>query len=342
MSVNEASNSKMIKITAIDTHVAGEPLRIIKEGFPEIQGKTMLEKRKYARKFFDHLRTALMWEPRGHADMYGCIITEPVTSDGDIGVLFMHNEGFSTMCGHGIIGLATTAVETELISLKNNEPMIKIDTPAGRVTAKVSIENNRVQKVSFTNVPSFVYSMDEEVDVPGFGLIRYDIAFGGAFYAICHSEKLGLNLIPQNFQLLVHTGRAIKHAVIEHKSIQHPFEEDMGFLYGTIFVAPSAEKDSHSRNVCVFADGEIDRSPTGTGVSARAALHYTRGELEIGEKFKVESILGTSFTGWVVEETKFGPYNAVIPEIEGSAYITGVNDFLIDPKDPLRYGFLLR
>lgn len=334
--------SNWIRINTIDAHTAGEPLRIITDGIEPIPGKTILDKRRYAQENLDHLRKALIWEPRGHTDMYGCILTEPVTPDGKIGVLFLHNEGFSTMCGHGIIGLVTVALDTGLISTEGKEPIIKIDTPAGRVTAFAHVQNGKVKEVSFQNVPSFVFALDQKVDVPGMGRISYDVAFGGAFYAFCRAEKLGLRLIPEEFSKLIDAGRQIKHAVTKSLPIIHPFEKDMGFLYGTIFIGPAHDKRHHSRNVCIFAEGEVDRSPTGIGVSARAALHQARGELKKDDPFVVESILGTCFTGRIVETTRFGPFEAVIPEITGSAYITGRNELLIDPDDSLKNGFFLR
>jgi len=331
-----------IRIQTIEAHAEGEPLRIITKGFPRLMGKSILEKRRYIRDNFDQLRTALMWEPRGHADMYGCVVTEATTPDGTIGVIFLHNDGYSTMCGHGILALTTVALETGMITLETANTIIKIDTPAGRVTAKAHMAGNRVAKVSFENVPSFVYALDQRVSVPGFGDIRYDIAFGGAFYAICQADELGLKLIPEEFSKLVSAGRSIKQAVMQHHPIQHPFEEELSFLYGTIFTGPAHSQGHHSRNVCVFAEGEVDRSPTGTGVSARAALHFKREEIGKGEPFVVESLLGTCFTGRVVRTVTFGPYDAVIPQVSGTAHITGKSEFLIDPADPLKHGFFLR
>jgi trans-L-3-hydroxyproline dehydratase len=302
----------------------------------------MLEKRRYARQHLDHLRTALMGEPRGHADMYGCIPTDAVSPDGQLGVLFLHNEGFSTMCGHGIIGLAVVAVETGLVKIPEENPVLKIDTPSGRVEARVCFDSGRVREVSFLNVPSFVYVLDREVEIPGLGTIRVDIAFGGAFYAFCRADDLGVRLLPEESRRLVELGMAVKTAVVARLPIQHPSEPDLGFLYGTIIIGKPESRAHHSRNVCIFAEGELDRSPTGTGVSARAALHFARGELQPGEPFIVESILGTCFTGRVHAVTRFGDYEAVIPEVRGSAYITGRHEFLIDPGDPLGHGFSVR
>lgn len=347
-----------IRITTIDAHTAGEPLRIITGGWPEMPGDTILAKRRYAREHLDHLRTAVMWEPRGHADMYGCIPTEPVTPDGTLGVLFLHNEGFSTMCGHGVIGLVKAGIETGLLA---PEPVVRLDTPAGRVTAFPHYDaDGRVTHVSFHNVPSFVYALDQLVDVPGLGRVRYDVAFGGAFYAYVRAEEVGVGLAAEDFRELIDLGTRIKKAVMAVSIPQHPFEPDLSLLYGVIFVGRAhnlsvsqSQVDnetqsvrgweiSRSREVCVFADGEVDRSPTGTGVSGRAALHYAKGEIGLGETFVVESILGTTFTGMVVEETQFGPYAAVIPQVSGTAHIVGRNELLIDPDDALQDGFLLR
>jgi trans-L-3-hydroxyproline dehydratase len=329
-------------IKTIDAHAAGEPLRVITGGFPEVPGDTILAKRRYLKENWDKLRTGLMWEPRGHADMYGVLVTEPVTPDGDLGVLFMHNEGYSTMCGHGIIGLTKVGLDTGLIRKEGENPVIRIDSPAGRVTATAHRKNGTVESVSFLNVPSFVFAQDQKVNVEGIGEVRYDVAFGGAFYAYVRADEIGIGLEAKDFRQLIDWGMRIKRAVMESLLIRHPFEEDLGFLYGTIFTGAPLDSRRHSRNVCIFAEGEVDRSPTGTGVSGRAALHYARSEVKLGEPFTVESIIGTCFTGRVVEETRFGPYEAVIPEISGSASIVGVNILLFDPQDALDEGFILR
>ncbi len=331
-----------LKITTIDAHTAGEPFRVITGGYPDLPGDTILERRRYARQHLDHLRTALMWEPRGHADMYGCIVTPPVSPEADIGILFMHNEGYSTMCGHGIIGIAKVALETGLLPLAEPETTIRIDTPAGLVTAHATVEEGQVTRVRFHNVPSFVLALDQIVDVPGLGQVRYDIAFGGAFYAFVQAQDVGLTCTPEDFRPLIGKGIAIKRAVMADRPIPHPYEPDLSFLYGTIFVGPPLDRGAHSRNVCIFAEGEVDRCPTGTGVSARLAIHHARGEIGVGEPMVVESILGSRFTGSIVETTAFGPYPAIIPEVEGTAHITGRHEFLIDPADPLRDGFMLR
>jgi len=331
-----------LKITTIDAHTGGEPFRVITGGWPELPGDTILERRRYAKEKLDHLRTALMFEPRGHADMYGCIITPPVTPGADIGILFMHNEGFSTMCGHGIIGITKVALETGLLPLTAPETTIKIDTPAGLVTAHARVADGRVESVYFHNVPSFVLALDETVEVPGLGSVRYDLAFGGAFYAYVQAGSVGLTCTPEDYGALIETGRAIKQAIMTNRPIPHPFEADLSFLYGTIFIGPPLGEGAHSRNVCVFAEGEVDRSPTGTGVSGRLAIHHARGELGLNQPIIIESIIGSRFTGRVIATTPFGPHPAITPEVEGVAHITGRHEFLIDPTDPLRAGFMLR
>jgi proline racemase len=330
------------RITTIDVHAAGEPLRIIISGYPELPGQTILARRRYASEHFDYLRKILMWEPRGHADMYGCIITPPTSREAHFGVLFLHNEGYSSMCGHGIIAVAKVAVETGLVPLTHPVTVVRIDSPAGLITAHAKISRGSVESVAFRNVPSFVLALDEIIDVPGLGEVRYDLAFGGAFYAYVQAEQVGFKCTPDEFQQLIEKGMAIKRAIANSRTIPHPFEPDLSFLYGTIFIAPPTVPGVDSRNVCIFAEGEVDRSPTGTGVSGRMAIHFARKEIGLMQAMVIESIIGSRFTGRVIETTRFGNYEAVIPEVEGTAHITGRNEFLIDPEDPLRNGFILR
>ncbi len=331
-----------LQITTIDAHSGGEPLRIIINGFPQIKGKTILEYRQYVKENFDYLRTALMWEPRGHADMYGCIITPPVTPTAEFGILFLHNEGFSTMCGHAILTITKVVVETNIIEMKSPITEVKIDTPAGLVTAYAKIEDKEVKSVYFHNVPSFVVALDQVIKVPNLGEVHYDLAFGGAFYAFVNADEIGVKLRPEDSADLIRKGMAIKKTIMKNRTIEHPFENDLGFLYGTIFVGSSLSQEANSRNVCIFADGEVDRCPTGTGVSARMAIHYKKGEITLNEPMVIESIIGSKYTGSVVELTKFGGMEAVIPKIEGTAHITGVNKLVFDPNDSLKNGFIIR
>jgi proline racemase len=330
------------RLLSVDAHAEGEPLRVILAGFPLPHDRTILERRRFAHDHMDELRTALMWEPRGHADMYGCIVTPAVSPGADFGVLFTHNEGYSTMCGHGIIAVTTVLLEIGLFPMQAPASVLRIDTPAGLVTATAHIENGRVVAVAFRNVPAFVVELDARVRLPDHGEVLYDLAFGGAFYAYVPADSVGLEITPANSRALADAGMAVKRAVAAARVIEHPNDAGLGFLYGTIFTGPAHAPHAHSRNVCVFAEGEVDRSPTGTGVSGRLAIHHARGEIGRNEPIVVESIIGSRFTGRVVEETRVGEFNAIVPEVEGRAWITGRHEFLIDETDPLARGFLVR
>ena len=339
---NWSPSSDWLKITTIDAHTAGEPLRIVTKGIPELCGDTMLAKSRFMSKNYDHLRKHLMWEPRGHADMYGCVITSPVSEEADFGVIFMHNEGYSSMCGHGIIAITKVAVDSGIVKASEPITKVKINSPAGLITATGYIENEKVKEVSFQNVPSFVVALDSKIEINGFGKIKYDLAFGGAYYAYVKAKNVGLTCYPKDIDKLIYIGREIKKAVSSSIKITHPYDDDLSFLYGTIFIDEDENIQSHSRNVCVFADGEVDRSPTGTGVSGRLAIHYAHNEIGIGEQITIESIIGTKFDGKIIESTRFGSFDAIIPEITGSAFITGKHEFYIDPEDQIRGGILLR
>ena len=324
------------RITTIDMHTGGEPLRVIVDGLPPIDGRNVLEKRRYFRKHYDHLRTGLMWEPRGHADMYGAVITSSANADFD--VFFLHNEGYSTMCGHAIIALTKLVVEIQLV----DKHEVTFNVPAGKILARASVSDSKVVKASFRNVPSFLYLRDQRVEVEGLGAVEFDVAYGGAFYVLVDAQRVGLQLIPEHADRIIDCGRRIKGAVMNHFPITHPFEEDLSVLYGTIFTAPALDPSHHSRNACIFAEGELDRSATGSGVSARAALHFAKGELGLNERVTIESVLGSTMSVEVVEVTVFGPYDAVVPEVSGTASITGRNEFYFDPDDPLQSGFIFR
>lgn len=334
-----------LQIKTIDMHTGGEPLRVITEGFPELKGSSVLEYRRYCKEHYDHLRTALMFEPRGHADMYGCILCRPNDEEGDFGVIFLHNEGYSTMCGHAIIALTTLCVEMKWIEVKEGDNIVKIDAPCGRITSFAHIKNGVLTGVRFHCVASFVVGLDQTVEVPELGTVTYDLAYGGAFYAYVDMDKnnFDFDLSKNSYQQLIRKGMDIKKAVMQqdHK-ILHPFENDLSFLYGTIFTEKSDKRSIDSRNVCVFADGEVDRCPTGSGVSGRMAIHKRRNEIDFGETMSIESITDSVFIGSVVEEVDFGPFKAVIPQVEGTANITGMHTFVIDPNDPMKHGFILR
>ena len=330
------------RIRTIDAHTGGEPFRVIVEGFPELKGKTILERRAYAQAHVDHLRMALMLEPRGHADMYGGIITPPEHPGSDIGVLFVHNEGYSTMCGHGIIALVTVLIECGYVEEPLPEMNFRIDTPAGTVDATGYYRDQAVQSVSFLNVPSFVVDLDQRIEVASIGHVQYDLAFGGAYYAYVDAHSMGLDCDQTNVHEIISAGKAIKKAIMSDRQIIHPVDQELSFLYGVIFTERYESGRLFGKNVCVFADGEVDRSPTGTGVSGRLAIHHARGEIDQGESITIESIIGSTFSGSVEEEVEFGGYESIIPRVEGEAYITGHHEFMIDPRDAIGEGFLLR
>ena len=328
--------------TTIDAHTGGEPLRIVTGGVPRIPGATILEKRRWARAHLDHVRRALILEPRGHADMYGAYLTEPVTAAADLGVIFMHNEGYSDMCGHGIVALATVAVAQGLVARTVPETRVGIDAPAGFIEAFACWDGRRVGEVRFRNVPSFLHTRDLTVTTPSFGDVTVDIAFGGAFYAYLDAADIGLGVVPERLRELIQAGHEIKHAVMAAADIVHPLESELRGIYGAILTGPPETPAGTQRNVCIFADREVDRSPTGTGTAGRVAQLVARGRLGLGETIVNESIVGSIFTGRALERTTVGPYDAVVPEVAGRAAIVGWNTWVVDPDDPLGAGFLLR
>ena len=334
-----------LQIKTIDMHTGGEPLRVIVDGFPELKGNSVLDYRRYCKENYDYLRTALMFEPRGHADMYGCILLPPNDEDGDFGIIFLHNEGYSTMCGHAIIAVSTLAIEMNWIDVKEGDNILKIDAPCGRITSYTQVKNGKVTGVKFHCVPSFVVGLDRTVEVEGLGKVTYDLAYGGAFYAYVDMNKnnFDFDLTSSSYRSLISNGMAIKRAVIEQdQEIIHPFESDLSFNYGTIFIGDSLHQGIDSRNVCVFAEGEVDRCPTGSGVSGRMAIHKKRGEIDYGESMLIESITDAVFKCSVISEEDYGPFTAVIPQVEGTAHITGMQTFVIDPNDPMKNGFIFR
>ena len=331
-------------IHTVDAHTAGEPLRIITSGLPLIPGDTILEKRRHMLAHYDHFRTLLMLEPRGHSGMYGCLITPPVRPDADFGVIFMHNEGYSTMCGHGIIAVVKAAAEIGLIETQEGENLVLIDAPAGRITARLAVDQGRAGSVSFDNVPSFVYARKVPVDLDGPGRVLVDIAFGGAFYAYVMAGDLGVEVNTEQIDRLVELGEEIKHRVMEQMEVVHPLEPDLCGIYGTIICeptvpSPEGEGGLVSKNVCIFADAQIDRSPTGTGTSGRLALLHDRGLLGPGMIFTNKSVIDTVFWGRVKETCRVGDFEAVITEVGGEAHIMGFHQFVLEPKDPLALGF---
>ncbi len=322
----------MPPITTVDYHTAGEPFRIVTGGVELPQGATILDKRRDALERLDHVRRRLVFEPRGHADMYGCYVVEPNDEGADLGVVFFHNAGYSTACGHGTIALVTWAVDEGVVPRVEGETRVVVDVPSGRLETWARVEDGRVRSVRFRNVPAFVHATGLEI-----GEREVDIAFGGAFYASVE-ERVASGELPR----LIELGRELKRAVEEWQDVVHPLEPELRDVYGVIFWQEEGEGPLTQRNVTVFADGEVDRSPCGSGTSARLALLDRSGRLPRGEELRHLSIVDTEFRGRVVGEADVAGTPAVLTEVEGSAYRTGEHSFTLEPDDPLGDGFLLR
>jgi proline racemase len=323
-------------------HTGGEPLRIVTSGYPKLAGRRLLDKRRDALAHHDAFRRLLMHEPRGHADMYGAVLVEPDDPQADIAVLFLHGEGYSTMCGHAILALGRWAVDSGLVTVSEPETDVAIQAPCGLVRAVVSVENGKSGRVRFRSVPSFVFAREVIVDTAEWGPLQVDVAYGGAFYAILAADSIGLDLHATPARHLADAGEAITRAATAQVRLHHPDDGDLAFLYGTVFTdGRDAFEEAPTRNVCVFAGRQVDRSPTGSGVSARLALQWTRGEIALGQARRFESIVGSQFVGTAVEETRAGPYRAVIAEVSGQAHYSGEARFTLEADDPLAAGFLL-
>jgi proline racemase len=328
-------------VTATDYHTAGEPFRIVTGGVGRIPGSTILEKRRYAQQHLDRVRALLVNEPRGHADMYGCFLTDPVEEGSALGVLFFHNAGFSTACGHGTIALATYALETGMLPIDEPVTALRLDAPSGTLAVTATVTSGRVEGVRFRNVPAFVHAEAVDVDTSR-GRLAVDVAYGGAFYASLTADAAGLAVEPRDLPALIQLGREIKHALEAKLDVVHPEEPELRDVYGVIFFAEESADPRVQRNVTIFADGEVDRSPCGSGTSARLALLHRHGRLGKGETLVHRSIVGTQFEGVVVDETEVAGRPAVVTEVAGSAHLTGRHEFVLEPHDPLGTGFLLR
>jgi len=337
----EATDNQLC-IKTLDCHTGGEPLRIITSGFPELKGQTVLEKRRFCKEHFDHLRTALMFEPRGHADMYGAIVVNAERDNSHFGAIFIHNEGYSSMCGHAVIALTKFAIESGLVVKTGDQTKVIIDVPCGQIHAIGHGNNETIESVTFDCVPSYVLYQEQTVDVDGIGKVSFDVAFGGAYYAYVMASEVGLLCTPDYYNKMIDIGRKIKQAVSDNFEIVHPFEADLSFLYGTIFIDDASHSSIHSRNVCVFADGEVDRSPTGSGICGRIAIHMAKKQVELNQSITIESILGSQFQVKAIRQLDYAGHSAVIPQVTGRAYISGKSELIIDPEDPFKSGFILR
>jgi proline racemase len=332
-------------ITTIDYHTGGEPFRIVTGGVPAPEGRTVLERRRWALDHLDDVRHLLIDEPRGHADMYGCFVTEPDDEGADLGVVFFHNEGYSTACGHGTIALVTWAVESGRIKATGPETAVVVDVPSGRLACTASVRDGRVESVRFRNVPAWVLARDVTISTTR-GPVTLDVGYGGAFYGSVDVTTLGLAVSPTDLPTLIGLQRELRPALDAALDVRHPDEPDLHGIYGIIFWQPDDDAEGArlaQQNVTVFADGEVDRSPCGSGTSARLAILHARRELDFGQRMLHRSIVDSVFMGTIVAPSgAVGGHPAIITEIEGAAYETGRHMFTLDPRDPLGTGFLLR
>ncbi|MGX7678576.1 proline racemase family protein [Jatrophihabitans sp. DSM 45814] len=338
-------NPKQLQISVTEYHTAGEPFRIVTGGHAPIPGQTILDKRRFVQQRLDHVRQLVINEPRGHADMYGCFLTEPEAPGAPFGTLFFHNEGYSTACGHGTIALATWAIEHGIVDVDeaDSEVTIAIDVPSGRVHAVAELDQGRVTQVRFRNVPAFVYA--EAVPVAtNLGDVSVDIGFGGAFYAMLDVTELPTAVEPGRLPEIIELGRSIKASVMSSLLVQHPEQPELRDIYGVIFYQqePDSEGRLCQRNVTIFADGEVDRSPCGSGTSTRVAHLNLRGQLKSGEQLVHRSIIDTEFIATPIGAVTVAGRDAVLTEVVGSAHLTGIHHLILQPGDPLGTGFILR
>jgi proline racemase len=330
-----------LEVSTVDYHCAGEPFRIVVGGVEGLRGTTILEKRRDAAERLDHIRRLLIYEPRGHADMYGCFVTEPDDEGAALGVVFFHNEGYSTACGHGTIALVTWALEEGRIAMQETETEVVVDVPSGRLPCVARCAGGRVLSVRFRNVPSFVLARDLRVETER-GCIALDVAYGGAFYASVDAPAHGLAVEPGRLPELIALQRELRPAIEAAVGVVHPLEPELRGIYGVVFFQEESEGPPLThRNVTVFADGEVDRSPCGSGTSARLAVLHDRGDLSVGDELRHLGIVGTEFRGRIVASTEVESRPAIVTEVEGSAHLTGHHRFVLD-DDPLGTGFLLR
>jgi proline racemase len=325
---------------AVDSHTEGMPTRVVTGGVSPIPGATMLERRETFLREMDDLRLLLMREPRGHAAMSGAILQPPTREDADWGVLFIEVSGCLPMCGHGTIGVATVLVETGMVEVSEPETVVRLDVPAGLVEARVAVESGRARAVTLRNVPAFLHERDASVAVDGLGDVAYDMAFGGNFYAIVDAASVGVAVDPARSDALVERGLAVMGAINAARRPVHPDDERIAGCHHVVFHEPGRD-GAHARAATSIHPGWLDRSPCGTGTSARMAQLHARGELAVGAPFVNESVIGTRFTGRLVAETTVGGRPAVVPEITGRAWITGMGQYLLDAEDPFPAGFAL-
>lgn len=328
------------RFTTLETHTIGEPTRIVLSGFPAPQGNTMLERKEFYEANYDQYRQALMAEPRGHNDMVGALLLDPIDPNADIGVIYMDTNRWINMCGHATIGCATAAVNAGFVPAREPVTHVVIDAPAGLIHTDVHVENGKATAVSFENVPSFLYADDCSVTLDDGRVIPFAIAYAGAFFALVDTQKIGVAIHDKSVAALRLLGMEALKRINETMEVKHPTLNISG-VANMEFYGPPKSPEAHQCNVVVSAEGQVDRSPCGTGTSAKLAYMYATGKLKLGEEFVNGNFTGAIFKGVVKEETSVGQFPAIIPRITGSAYISGMSTFLIDPSDPLKWGFVI-
>ncbi|GAK10675.1 proline racemase family protein [Geomicrobium sp. JCM 19039] len=328
-------------VQTIETHTFGEPTRIINGGLLKLKGETVAEQRDYMAANFEWLRNAIIQEPRGHRDMFGAVLLPPTREDVDFGVIYMDNTGFLNMCGHATIGVSTAIVELGMVEVTGEETSLVLETPAGLVYPKVKMKNNRAESVRFENVPGFLEHQDLEVEVEGLGTIKTDISYGGNYFAWVDIAQLDTKIHVSNGMQLKEYARRIKEAVNQKVSVQHPTKDYINYIDIVTFFGEPTLQEATYKNVHVFSDRQADRSPGGTGTTAMVARMVGRGEMKIGEEIVSEGFVGGTFTGRALEKVKLGEMNAVRTEVEGTAFINGFQNILMDPNDPFRGGFIV-
>ena len=325
-------------LVTVDSHTAGEPTRLVVGGLPPVPGSTMAEKRAHFMKHLDHVRLLLTREPRGHRDMLAAVVTEPCTPGADFGLIYMDARRYPFLCGHATIGAVTTLIECGVISAKGSRVRVIVDTPSGPMPAQAALEGGRVVSVSYHSVPSFVAARDKPLEVEGLGRIPVDLVCVGGYFAMVDAVNTGLELVPENSHELVRLGMRIVSSANRQFQVTHPLRPEVG----SIDVAEiHASRGSEGINAVVYGESHLDRSPCGTGTTAKLALLHARGQLDPEELFVNRSMLGQAFTGRIVAVTRVGDYRAVVAEISGSAHMTGLHRFFRDPDDPYPHGFLL-
>ncbi len=328
-------------INVVDSHTAGEPTRVVLSGMPKIYGKKMAEKRDYFKENYDSLRKMIVREPRGHRDMVAAVIVNPCSDQADAGILFLDSLGYLDMCGHGTIGATTVLLETGIVEIKKPETTLLLDTPAGLVKVRAKIENNSVENVTLRNVPSFLYKENFELQLQSGKVIKVDIAFGGDWYIFVSSKELSIAIRPEVINELIKEEKAIREAAKQQVKLKHPDPSIQPIFNGTMIYDKPSNPRADAKEVVIFGQSSVDRSPCGTGTCARMASLYSKGKLELNETFVHESIIGSIFEGRLLEETRVGNHVAVKPEITGAAYITGFQQLIVDPNDPFKEGFII-